>query len=168
MVITPDDFMVRDEVLARFSESIGQMSRDIAAWIPVLQRLGAIEDLRALALGQSCEITSATVRSIIAARRLRDRFFCPTMNERAWALLLELFASSLEGERRDAAGLSEATGYPLASAHNWIDWLADQGLVMRRPVSGNEEGALIDLTDLGGDRMRTYLLESLKLSPWVQ
>lgn len=144
------------------------MSRDIAAWIPVLQRLADTDDLRTLALGQSSEITSATVRSVIAARRLRDQFFCPTMNEAAWALLLELFAGSLEGERRDVARLSEATGYPLASAHNWIDWLADQGLVVRRPLAGDGENALIDLTDTGSDRMRTYLLEALKLSPWVQ
>lgn len=122
----------KEEVLARFSETVGQMSRDLADWIPILSQLAEVEDLRTLALGECSEITSATVRSVIAARRLRDRFFSPTMNETAWTLLLELFASTLQGERRDAAGLSEATGYPPVSAHHWIDWLADQGLVVRR------------------------------------
>jgi len=161
-----DEATVKQEVVARFAETIGQMSQDLANWIPVLRRLAEVEALRTLALGQCSEIACSDVRSVIAARRLRDRYFWPAMNETAWTLLLELFARRLEGERLDANGLSAATGIPIDAALHWLDWLAGRGVVFR---NGKNEGMeLVDLTDAGSDRMHDYLLTALKLSPWVQ
>jgi len=162
-----DEATVKEEVLARFAETIVQMSHDIAGWIPVLRRLAEVEALRTLALGQCSEITAAAVRSIIAARRLRDDHFWPAMSEAAWTLLLELFARRLEGERLDMRGLSVTTGIPLATCQHWVDWLAGRGMMFRNGHAADEEAALIDLTDAGADRMRAYLLASLRLSPWV-
>lgn len=163
-----DEATVKQEVVARFAETIGQMSQDLANWIPVLRRLAEVEALQTLALGQCSEIACSDVRSVIAARRLRDRYFWPAMNETAWTLLLELFARRLEGERLDATGLSAATGIPIDSALHWIDWLAGRGVVFRVVSERDGEIALIDLTDAGADRMHDYLLTALKLSPWVQ
>lgn len=163
-----DDATLKEEALARFSETIAQMGRDLANWVPVLRRLAEVEALRTLALGQCSEITGATVRSIIAARRIRDDHFWPSMNEAAWTLLLELFANRLEGERRDVAGLSAATGLSLDSCLHWIDWLAGRGIVFRNGRVEAGEIELVDLTDTGADRMHDYLLAALKLSPWTQ
>lgn len=163
-----DDATLKEEALVRFSETIAQMGRDLANWVPILRRLAEVEALRTLALGQCSEITGTTVRSIIAARRIRDDHFWPSMNEAAWSLLLELFANRLEGERRDVAGLSAATGLSPDSCLHWIDWLAGRGVVFRnRRVEPGEMG-LVDLTDTGADRMHDYLMAALKLSPWAQ
>lgn len=163
-----NDAIVKQEILARFAETIGQMSQDLANWIPILRGLAEVEALRNLALGQSSTITCAAIRSIIAARRLRDKHFWPSMNETAWTLLLELFARRLEGERLDANGLSAATEIPIAAVLHWIAWLAGRGVVFRGVGEREGEIALIDLTDAGADRMRAYLAAALNLSPWVQ
>jgi len=163
-----DEATVKQEVVARFAETIGQMSRDLAHWIPVLQRLAEVEALRTLALGRCSEIAYSDVRSVIAARRLRDEYFWPSMNEATWTLLLELFARRLEGERLDVNGLSSATDLPVDTALHWVDWLAGRGILFRSACEEEEKIALIDLTDSGADQMAAYLLAALKLSPWVQ
>ncbi len=152
--------------LAHSTTTLAEVSRELAAWVPILRRLAEAEALRDLALGHCAEITAPAVRTIIAARRLRDQYFWPAMNETAWTLLLELFTSRLEGRRLDVAALSAATDIPFATSLHWIDWLSGRGVVRRNEKA--EEGGAVDLTDAGADEMRAYLLASLRLSPWVQ
>lgn len=156
---------VERERLACTAETLAEVSQELAGWVPILRDLAEAEALRELALGRNSEITGAAVRSIIVARRLRDRHFWPLMNEAAWSLMLELFARRLDGDRLDAAGLSTATAIPFDSVLHWTDWLRGRGMAFR---NGREETALVDLTEAGADQMRAYLLASLRLSPWVQ
>lgn len=158
------------ERLADTARTLAEVSREMAHWVPILRRLAEAEQLRDLALGHTSEINGAAIRSIINARRLRDQYFWPAMNEAAWALLLELFADRLEGERLDVAALSAATEIPLASALHWIEWLSGRGMVVRYGQEEGEDGerALVVLTEAGADEMRAYLLAALRLSPWVQ
>ncbi|HVQ08881.1 MAG TPA: hypothetical protein VMS43_10660 [Allosphingosinicella sp.] len=154
--------------LADTTRTLAEVSREMIHWMPILRRLAEAEQLRDLALGHTSEINGAAIRSIVNARRLRDQYFWPAMSEAAWALLLELFADRLEGERLDVAALSAVTDIPLASALHWIEWLSGRGMVVRNGPSENPENALIALTEAGADEMRAYLLAALRLSPWVQ
>jgi hypothetical protein len=144
---------------------LAEVSRELGAWVPILRRLAEAEAIRGRALDHSFEITSAAVRSMMAARSLRDDYFWPTMNENAWSVLLELFACRLEGRRLDMVGLSDATGLTSDIALHWADWLAGRGMVALKLIEG--DASLVDLTDSGADSMRAYLLASLSLSPWV-
>lgn len=162
------DETARKDTLLDSARTLGDASREIAGWVPILRRLAEAEALRDLALGQRTEITGATVRSVIAARRLRDEYFWPSISEAAWAVLLELFANRLEGQCLDSAGVAAATGLPSDTALHWVEWLSGRGMVFRHAVTGGEETALIDLTDASADQMRAYLIAALKLSPWVQ
>jgi hypothetical protein len=150
------------------NEMLAQISRELSDWVPILRLLADSEAMRNLALGRNSEITGPMVRSIIGARRLRDDYFWPLMNETAWTLLLEVYANRLEGQRLNVAGLSEATDVPLASCQHWIDWLHGRGMIFRNARVEDEEAAPVDLTDAAADEMRAYLLASLRLSPWVQ
>lgn len=154
--------------LADTARTLAEVSREMAHWVPILRRLAEAEQLRDLALGHTSEINGAAIRSIINARRLRDQYFWPAMSEAAWALLLELFANRLQGERLDVAGLSVVTDIPLASALHWIEWLSGRGMVVRNGPGEIPENALVALTEAGADEMRAYLLAALRLSPWVQ
>ncbi len=156
------------EGLTHSAQTLAEVSRELFSWVPVLRRLAEAEQLRDLALGHSSEITGAAARSIIAVRRLRDQYFWPSMSEAAWALLLELFANRLEGERLDVTGLSAATQIPLGATLHWIEWLSGRGMVVRTPRGEDESRALVALTEAGTDEMRAYLLAALRLSPWVQ
>lgn len=163
-----NDATVKQEPLAHSARTLAEVSQELAGWVPILRRLAEAESLRDLALGHYSEISGGAVRSIIAARRLRDEYFWPSMSEAAWALMLELFANRLDGRRLDADGLSEATGLPLEICLHWIEWLAGRGMILRNTKADGEITALVDLTDAGADEMRAYLLASLRLSPWVQ
>lgn len=156
------------ERLAGTTRTLAEVSREIAYWVPILRRLAEAEQLRDLALGHTSEINGAAIRSIINARRLREQYFWPVMDEAAWALLLELFANRLEGERLDVAALGAVTDVPLASALYWIEWLSGRGMVVRNGPGENPENALVALTEAGADEMRAYVLAALRLSPWVQ
>jgi hypothetical protein len=155
------------ERLGDTATTLAEVSREMVQWVPVLRRLAEAEQLRDLALGHSSELSAAAVRSIINARRLRDQYFWPAMNEAAWALLLELFANRLEGERLDATGLAMATGLPFDSALHWLDWLTGRAMIMRGEAA-DAASAPVALTEAAADEMRAYLLAALRLSPWVQ
>lgn len=154
--------------LERTARTLAEVSAELAHWVPTLRRLAEAERLRDLALGHTAEINGAAVRSIIAARQLRGQYFWPAMNEAAWALMLELFANRLEGERIDVAGLAAAAEIPLGSALHWIEWLSERGMLIRNARGADESRALVALTEAGTDEMRAYLLAALRLSPWVQ
>ena len=163
-----DESAFARQPLAYSANRLAEVSREIGDWVPVLRRLAETEVLRDLALGHCTELSAASVRSIIAARRLRDEYFWPSMAEAAWALLLQLFATRLEGRYLDVSGLSEATDIPVESARHWVDWLAGRGMICRAGEGEADESAPIDLSEAGADEMRAYLLASLRLSPWIQ
>ncbi len=156
----------KQETLVASAATLAEVSQELSALMPTLRRLADSAAFRQVAGSPSFEITSATLRSIIAARRLRDEYFWPSMNENAWSVLLQLFANRLEGRRLDLATLSAETDVSSDSVLHWIDWIAARGMVSRKYAEA--ENALVDLTDEGADRMRSYLLASLSLSPWVQ
>lgn len=158
----------RQARLAGSAQILGEVSRELASWVPILRQLAEAEALRNLALGHSFEISGATIRSIISARRLREDFFWPAMSESAWGLMLELFASRLGGERLTVATLAAASDTAPDSALHWIDWLAGRGLVARDATAPDEMDAPVTLTETGADQMRAYLIAALRLSPWVQ
>jgi len=156
------------QMLESTAHTLAEVSAELAGWVPTLRRLAEAERLRDLAIGHTTEINGGAVRSIIAARQLRGQYFWPSMNEAAWAMLLELFANRLEGKRIDVAGLAASTQIPLGSALHWIEWLSGRGMVVRDARGADESRALVSLTEAGTDEMRAYLLAALRLSPWVQ
>ena len=145
---------------------LAEIIREFTGWLPIMRQLVETQTLRDLARGHSFEITSAAIRSVIAARNLRNAYFWPGMSENAWSVLLELFASRMEGSRLDVTSLSQATGLTTDITLHWADWLAGRGLVALKHIEG--EASPVDLTDSGADSMRSYLLASLSLSPWTQ
>lgn len=151
----------------RSAEMLESVSQELAGLMPSLRRIVAAEDLRALAYGQNIEITGATVRSIIAARRLRDDMLGPDIGDSGWALLLEALSARLDGRRSGLTRLVEAAELAPATAHRRIDALTKRGLLIRRADPEREHSVLLDLTDEGDDRLRAYLRGALSLSPWL-
>ena len=134
-------------VLEPSATLLAEISRELAAWVPILRRLAASEGIRRGDCDHDFEITSATIRSIIAARKLRDDYFWPAMNENAWSVLLELFASRMEGSRLNLSDLCQATDLTSDTTLHWADWLAGRGLVALKHIEG--DASPVDLTDFG-------------------
>lgn len=79
------------------------------------------------------EVTARDVRAVIRARRMRDQFFTGELfADPAWDMLLDLFASELEGRRVSVSSLCIAAAVPPTTALRWIGAMHDAGLFERQ------------------------------------
>ncbi len=111
------------------------------------------------------EISGASVRAILAARRLRDECFGPAVGDLAWAVLLEAYAARLEGRLSPMTSLGASAGIARSTAHRWVAWLLDHGLLVRHPQPTNRRTALVGPSDAAAARIADYLAAAARLSP---
>ena len=110
------------------------------------------------------EIDTAAIRSIIAARRLRDDMLGPGFGNPGWALLLETYAARLAGRRLCIARLVEETDLAQATAQRWINALVRRGLLIRSGDPRRKNVVLVELSEYGAGRLQAYLELALRLS----
>ncbi|HEV7658582.1 MAG TPA: hypothetical protein VGO55_01930 [Allosphingosinicella sp.] len=104
------------------------------------------------------------VRSILAARRLRDECFRPPVGDVGWALLLDAFAARLEGRGVVMTAIGAPAGVPRSTAHRWATHLLGRGLLVRLPHEGDQRAAPVGLSAAAAESVRAYLEAALKLS----
>ncbi|PZQ60107.1 MAG: hypothetical protein DI544_09615 [Sphingomonas taxi] len=103
-------------------------------------------------------ITAGTVRDVLRARRLRDRFFgAGLFEDPAWDMLLDLFAAHLEGGRVSVSSLCIAAAVAPTTALRWIGRLTAARLLLRAPDPSDRRRAFVTLTDEALDAMRRYV-----------
>ncbi len=116
------------------------------------------------AIGQSWEETElvAAARKIVAARSLRaDLFPAAIFTETAWDILLALYLASAPADRSLGA-LARASRASLSTAQRWIDYLEQQGLVVRDRRRGDQQGDEVYLTDKAQHALQFYLVQVLR------
>lgn len=142
--------------IARIAEALLKLSRDGSAGDGVRDR-GT--DFVAPPADDTApvEITAATVRGAIRARRLRDQYFADGLfADPAWDMLLDLFAARLEGLTVSVSSLCIAAAVPPTTALRWITTMTDAGLLMRREDPGDRRRAFITLTARAVTGMERY------------
>ena len=78
------------------------------------------------------EPTSEMVRGILKARQLRaDHLGDDLFADPAWDMLLDLFASTLEGRDVTVSSLCVASRVPHTTALRWVTTLEQRGMVVR-------------------------------------
>jgi DNA-binding MarR family transcriptional regulator len=86
------------------------------------------------------------VSRAIHTRRLRNRHFPESLfGEPAWDMLLELLHAGIEKRELTVPQLCEAVGVPGAIALRWLNSLANEGLVVRRPDPQNSLSEIVEL-----------------------
>lgn len=104
------------------------------------------------------DLAPEQVRSLIAARELRCRFFnADLLREPAWDMLLYLFVKELEQQRVRILDLCLASGVAESAALRWIRALEIESLVLRRTGSLDDNATWIELSPHGSAAMRGYL-----------
>lgn len=147
------------------ARSLDEVSRELQRVHRTLRRLARRGGGRRAP--RAPEISSASVRAIIAARRLRDECFGPAVGELAWGVLLEAYAAHLEGGLSPITGLGASSGIARSTAHRWVAWLLERGLLVRHPESVNRRTALVGLSDDAAARIADYLAATARISPLV-
>jgi hypothetical protein len=111
------------------------------------------------------EIGSASIRAILAVRRLRDECFGAAVGDHGWSVLLEAYAARLDGRQSPMTGLGLAAGIARSTAHRRVAWLLDRGLLVRHPNPGNRRTAFVAPSDEAADRIAAYLAAAARISP---
>ena len=101
---------------------------------------------------------AATLRAIIGARSLRNRFFpSQIFADPAWDILLDLARAKLEGQQVSVSSVCIAASVPMSTALRWVKQMTDANLLRRWTDPKDRRRDLIALTESTADRMREYL-----------
>lgn len=152
----------------RDSERLARLSAEVARIAALLAQLsdGGVALDRAEeprlafhpAPGVAETVTAAQLRAVLRARRLRDRFLGKGLFEDpAWDMLLDLYASRLEGRRVSVSSLCIAAAVPPTTALRWIARLTERRLLARTPDPGDRRRVFIGLTDEAVRALQAYL-----------
>jgi DNA-binding MarR family transcriptional regulator len=143
--------------IARRGRSLGAVSRELSRVNRTLRRLAAGPARR--------EISGASVRAMVAARRLRESCFDPAISDLAWAILLEAYAARLDGRLSPMTSLGAPAGIARSTGHRWVAALLERGLLTRHADPHDDRIALIGLSEDAAVRIRDYLAAALKQAP---
>lgn len=101
---------------------------------------------------------SATLRAIIGARSLRNRFFpSQIFADPAWDILLDLTRAKLDGQQVSVSSVCIAASVPMSTALRWVRQMTEAGLLRRWTDPKDRRRDLIALTDTTAEHMRDYL-----------
>ena len=145
------------------AQSLQQVTRELQRVNRTLQRLARRPVVRRAL--RTPEISGASVRALLAARRLREECFGTAVGEQAWAVLLEAYAARLDGRLSPMTSLGASAGIARSTAHRWVAWLLGKGLLVRHPEPANRRTALVGLSDDAAARIRDYLAAAVRISP---
>ncbi len=101
---------------------------------------------------------NATLRTIIAARGLRNRFFPGDLfADPAWDILLDLSRAALDKQQVSVSSVCIAASVPMSTALRWVRQMTEAGLLSRWTDPKDRRRDLIALTDKTADLMKEYL-----------
>ncbi len=105
-------------------------------------------------------VAPETVRSIIGARRLRDRFFSEELfADPAWDMLLNLLQAEVSHLRVPVSSLCIAAAVPATTALRWLKSLVDQGLFVRRADPHDGRRVFVELAPDTSRALHRYFAE---------
>jgi DNA-binding response OmpR family regulator len=127
-----------------------------------LARLVAVLEGKALEPQTDHKLTDkeigATLRMIISARGLRNRFFPSQLfADPAWGILLDLTRAKLDGQQVSVSSVCIAASVPMSTALRWVRQMTEAGLLRRWTDPKDRRRDLIALTDATAAHMRDYL-----------
>jgi hypothetical protein len=111
-------------------------------------------------------IDAGTIRAIIRARRLRDRYFKGNIfADPAWDMMLDLMAARLERHRVAVSSLCIAAAVPPTTALRWIKTLTERGVFVRCADPSDGRRVYIELSDDAARALASYIRAAERISP---
>lgn len=136
-----------------------QISVEVGRIAAVLAELSEEENVHAAGPAQSDKaISASTIRAIIRARRLRERFFPNELfADPAWDMMLDLMAARLEDRQVAVSSLCIAAAVPPTTALRWIKTLTSEGVFARQSDPQDGRRVYVELTDSAAASFEAYL-----------
>lgn len=106
------------------------------------------------------EVSIETVRSVIRARRLRNRFFPDDLfADPAWDMLLDLLQSEISNHRVPVSSLCIAAAVPATTALRWLKSMVQAGFFVRREDPHDGRRVFVELAPQTSQALRRYFAE---------
>jgi len=159
----PLDFEAYSAALRRAMRYIDRRRQKIDDGKVTQQLAKIIATLEAAALAPPSvratgEEISTTLRTIIASRGLRNRFFPNEMfADPAWDILLDLARADADSQQVSVSSACIAASVPMSTALRWVRLMTEAGLLNRWTDPKDRRRDLIALTDKTASSMRDYL-----------
>lgn len=154
-----------DVAADRSAEQLRQLSEEVNRIATMLARLSAgpvaaprepVESPVADAPPVSVE----TVRKVIRARRLRNRFFSEELfADPAWDMLLDLLQAELSHLRVPVSSLCIAAAVPATTALRWLKTMVAEGLFIRRSDPHDGRRVFVELSANTRSALNLYFAE---------
>lgn len=106
------------------------------------------------------ELSAATVRSVILARRLRSSYFPDELfADPAWDIFLDLLLAEISQQRVSISSACAAAAVPATTALRWLNSLVQQGLINRRADPHDGRRVFVELAPDTSLALRRYFAE---------
>lgn len=106
------------------------------------------------------QVSPDVVRSVIRARRLRNRYFQDDLfADPAWDMLLDLLQAEIAQLRVPVSSLCIAAAVPATTALRWLKTMTDQGIFRRRADPHDGRRVFVELSPDASVAMRRYFAE---------
>jgi Winged helix DNA-binding domain len=149
----------------RSTEQLRKLSEEVNRIATLLARLStgpdrAPEPMIAPGEGADPPVSVDTVRKVIRARRLRDRFFRDGLfADPAWDMLLDLFQAELSHLRVPVSSLCIAAAVPATTALRWLKTMVAEGLFVRRSDPHDGRRVFVELSPEAKSALHRYFAE---------
>ena len=163
--------MLIDEIragLERYTQLLAQLTHgaDTVLTTPMQPALPGMEASRRDWRGpeqsnESPAVTAQRIRTRLRQRRLRTEVFGDALfSDPSWEMLLDLYASTLEGRRVSISSLCIAADVPHATAWRRLSALIDRGILTRTDDPDDRRRSFVSFTETGRVRIETYFSRS--------
>ena len=106
------------------------------------------------------DVSAETVRSVIRARRLRNRYFADHLfADPAWDMLLDLLQAEIAQLRVPVSSLCIAAAVPATTALRWLKTMVEEGIFLRRADPHDGRRVFVELAPETSAGLRRYFAE---------
>lgn len=148
------------------SNRLRQLSDEVNRIAEMLARLSSnppiapVQSARAINDPELPPVAPESVRQVIRARRLRNRFFSEELfADPAWDMLLDLLQAEVSHLRVPVSSLCIAAAVPATTALRWLKAMVDQGLFVRRADPHDGRRVFVELSPDASRALHLYFAE---------
>jgi DNA-binding MarR family transcriptional regulator len=147
------------------AERLRQLSDEVGRIAATLARLSNVpapaeSELRKPVEDDVPDVPVEAVRSVIRARRLRNRFFSEDLfADPAWDMLLDLLQAEIAQLRVPVSSLCIAAAVPATTALRWLKSMTEKGIFVRRADPHDGRRVFVELSRDASIAMRRYFAE---------
>jgi DNA-binding MarR family transcriptional regulator len=150
------------------------LAGDAASTVQMIEELGEVTVVapaqppsagsRSGAQGEPPDAPETVIRWIMRLKTLRARYFPEEhLDDAMWDMLLHLAMARLSGSKISVSDLGITVGVPDTTALRKIGELEAAGLVRRAPDPNDRRRSNLELVDGAFERLRSYLVDAVKL-----